>query len=353
MRATLLEHLACPDCGGDIAAEDTRPRGALEAGDPVEEGTLRCTACRRAWPIVGGVPDFVGGATAGEVAQTTAGFARNWVRYEEVILREEALNARLLRDWVAPLRLDALAGKVALDAGCGMGRWLRAVARQGPRAAIGVDMSEVVWAAARAVRDQPNAHVVRGDLFRLPIRPTVDVVLSIGVLHHTPDPAAAFAAVQGRAGPGGVTLAWVYGAEGSGWLERWVTPLRRHVTSRLPDRALLGLSRALTVPLWAGARATPWLPAALPVPSRPYLEHLRLYPRRYLEHIVYDHLVPSLAAYLPRAEVEAWARGPGLAYHLSQRNGNSWRLIAAPDRGALARALEPAAWPGIVPAREA
>jgi hypothetical protein len=64
------------------------------------------------------------------------------------------------------------------------------------------------------------------------------------------------------------------------------------------------------------------------VPYGEYLRYLRRYPFRYMSHIVYDHLVPEIAHYIPRAELEAWAHRRGMEFSISSRNGNSWRLLA-------------------------
>lgn len=293
----LLPLLACPTCRGDLRLLAGRSRGT-----DVVDGELACPACSLRWPIVEGVPDFVGSA-AGDpaVERTTRGFARNWNAYREAILADEGLNRRLLEAWVAPLDLTRLRGRLLLDVGCGMGRWMRAALAHGPAAVVGVDYSQVAHTAWEVVREAPNAHVIRADLFRLPLRPCFDLAWAIGVLHHTPDPDAAFGALASRLDPAGVALAWVYGAEGNGWITRWVTPLRERVSSRLPHPLLAGLTHALSPAVWAAARVAARLPEGWPLPSREYLAHLRVYPYAYLEHIVYDQLVPTLASSLPSA----------------------------------------------------
>jgi hypothetical protein len=131
---------------------------------------------------------------------------------------------------------------------------------------------------------------------------------------------------------------WVYGKENNAWIENVVSPMRKLVTSRIPDPALHMLSKLLTLQLAAGAHA---YARAFRSPTSfsydAYLRHLTKYPRAYLEHIVYDHLVPQLAQYLPREELERWATSRSLAYDLSSRNDNSWRLIASRRKQALAR----------------
>lgn len=327
MRDELLPLLACPTCQGSLDM-----RADLRRGKHIEQGELSCAACAKRWPVDRGVPDFVGGAGTDHVGQTTSGFARNWARYNNVIAAEPALNDELFRDWLQPIDPERFTDRDVLDAGCGMGRWLLAAAPHNPRNLIGFDYSDIVHVAFRNTRHLANVHVVRADLFHPPFRRTFDVCYSIGVIHHTPDPELAFERLL-QLVPLGVLHVWVYGAENNEWIERFVSPLRRMVTARLPDRALVALSRLGAAELAAFASIYTYLfseKKAFFYDS--YVRHLRQYPQRYLEHIVYDHLVPQLAQYLPGPELTRWARQRGLAWELSARNENSWRLVVAADR---------------------
>jgi SAM-dependent methyltransferase len=320
MRESLLDALACPDCQGDFTVVDARG-----SGGHIDEGALLCRGCGRRYPIEHSVPTFVPAEDRGDVVQTTRGFARNWDEYNYVILDNEKLNDELFRDWIAPLDPASMRGKLVLEPGCGMGRWLRVAAAYAPRMLIGVDYSTVAYTAGRNVRDLPNVHVIRADILRMPLKPVFQIGYCLGVVHHTPEPERTFNAVVEALAPDGVLTVWVYGAESNGWIRRFVTPLRTHVTSKLPHRVLLILSMLLTVPLYLAAG----LASVLPLPYRRYLLHLRRYPFRYMSHIVYDHLVPEIAHYLPRAELERWGAQQGLRAELSERNGNSWRLLVS------------------------
>jgi len=317
MRPSLLDHLACPDCLGDLSLEGQ--------GDWIESGALACPKCLKKWPIEHGVPNFIAEGGPAQVVQTTGGFARNWNAFNEIILEDEKLNDELFRDWIAPFDPEEFRGRLVLEPGCGMGRWLRVAASYQPRALIGVDYSAVAYTAARNVRDLPGVHVVRADILRLPLKRRIESAYCLGVVHHTPQPARTFDALVDVLAPGGLINVWVYGEEGNGWITRLVTPLRRHVTSKLPHRALAVLSRLLALPLFAAAALAArvrWFPYG------DYLRYLRRYPFNYMSHIVYDHLVPEIAHYIPRAELESWAGRRSLLFQISARNNNSWRLLA-------------------------
>lgn len=319
MKESLLEHLACPACLGDLRiAWSSVVEGEIAAG------FLRC-GCGLGWPIEAGVPNFVSASDRADVIQTASGFARNWDAFNEVILDNEDLNDELFRDWIAPFDPEGFRDRIVLEPGCGMGRWLRVAAKYGPRTLIGVDYSEVAYTAHRNTREIPNVHVVRADIRRLPLKRRIEIEYCLGVVHHTPDPALTFDVLVDALAPGGQINCWVYGAEGNGWITRFVDPVRVHVTSKLPHQALAVLSQALALALYGAAAIASQTPS---LPYGEYLRYLRRYPFRYMSHIVYDHLVPEIAHYIPRAELESWAHRRGMEFSISSRNGNSWRLLA-------------------------
>ena len=79
--------------------------------------------------------------------------------------------------------LPSLSGRMALDAGCGTGRYLHALEQRGARV-IGVDLSAAMLGPAKEV----SANIVRGDLCALPIaRMSIDLVvcgLALGDVRH-------------------------------------------------------------------------------------------------------------------------------------------------------------------------
>ncbi|HLI43299.1 MAG TPA: class I SAM-dependent methyltransferase [Acidimicrobiales bacterium] len=84
-------------------------------------------------------------------------------------------------------RLDWHAVSTVLDAGCGSGTWMRAVARRaGARLVVGLDLSPGMLAAARA---EGAPLLVNGDVQHLPLATSsFDAVLALWMLYHVPDP---------------------------------------------------------------------------------------------------------------------------------------------------------------------
>ncbi len=107
----------------------------------------------------------------------------------------EALLALLDRDWVVG------------DLGCGTGQIAATIAPSVARV-IAVDASmEMLAAARKRLRDVPNVELRRADLEALPIDDsTLDVALTMLVLHHLADPAAAVREAARVLKPGGRLL---------------------------------------------------------------------------------------------------------------------------------------------------
>lgn len=172
-------------------------------------------------------------------ARTKSTYSLQWNRFR--ILRPEE-DRVTFRNRTGLTETD-LAGARVLDAGCGMGRYLRVAAEMGGRV-VGLDLSQAVVAARELTADLPGVELVRGDLLRPPLAAgSFDQIYSLGVLDHTPDPRRAFLALAKLLKPGGRIAVWVYPRERP--LLEAIVRVHRGVSTRLPVGWLLGLSRLL------------------------------------------------------------------------------------------------------------
>ena len=321
LKRRLLDLLACPACHGALVLTRALP----EAGDIVE-GELACTRCSARYPIRRGVPRLLPTTLAQEAVATAQRFGYEWTRFSEI--RPEYEEQML--GWIAPVGREAFAGRRVLDAGCGKGRHLRLAAAFGAKDVIGIDLGPAVDAAAQNTDDLDHVHVVQGDLTRPPFRPgSMDLIYSIGVLHHLGKPEAGFRALAPLLVPGGRFIAWLYAREGNGWVVALVDPAR-HLTSRLPPPLVSAVAWAVSVPLWialrllyAPARSRPWLRRVLPYQS--YLSDLVPFPFREVHSIAFDQLLAPVAHYMPRERVERCFAAGGLTLRsLRWHHANSW-----------------------------
>lgn len=178
-------------------------------------------------PIVDHVPRFV--PTSECYADS---FGRQWNRYD--VARPEEDEATF--EVKTGVRPDDLEGRLVLDAGCGGGRYAALAGAKGARL-IGVDLSAAVEKAAALCSPFPNVLIVQADLLDLPLAERAfDLVYSIGVLHHTPDPRRAFHQVARCVKPGGRLAVWLY--RRNTLVQEGLNTALRSLTTRLPARVL-------------------------------------------------------------------------------------------------------------------
>lgn len=192
------------------------------------------------YPILKNVPRLAGDPYVGS-------FGRQWNRYE-VVRPEEDEATFEAKTGVSPAEM---AGKRVLDAGCGGGRYARLLGEHGANL-LGIDLSSAVDKAAEMCAGLPNVQIVQGDLLDPPVvEEAFDLVFSIGVLHHSPDPRRAFAAIARRVKPGGRLAVWLYRKNLAP--QEWINSGVRAFTTRLPARVLeplcVGLGAVGSVPV--------------------------------------------------------------------------------------------------------
>jgi SAM-dependent methyltransferase len=329
MRRTLLPYLACPNCRSELTLSSV----AAEEREHVMQGELVCSSGSCRFAIKDGVPILVPGDVDTLNTQTAARFAEEWTRWTEL----RAYYENQFLGWIAPTTRDDFAGRVVFEGGCGKGRHAALVARFGAKAIVSVDLGVSAFVAFQNTRDLPNAHIVMGDLTHPPVRPVFDVAFSVGVLHHTPHPDVSAKSVASVVRDGGRVVYWVYGLENNEWITRFVDPIRKTVTSKIPYRLLRGLSAVPAAAIWVAIKLFyhPGPDGTGPrhLPYGQYFSSMRHFPFDELELIVFDQLVTPVAYYLPRAEVESWFVGEGFAdVNIRWHNQISWTATATVRR---------------------
>ncbi len=232
-------------------------------------------------------------------------------------------NEWLFQEWISPNRLEDLAGKDVLDCGCGGGQHLNLIAPY-CRSAVGVDLNSCD-AARRNTQSAGNVEIVEGDLATIDLGRTFDVVMSIGVLHHTDHPTASFHNIARHCRPGGRVIVWIYSHEGNFWNRTLVEWGRRIFLQWLPRPLLWRLSQALTalvsVPVWSLY--------LLPLRFLPFFEYFRNWRRLPFGRNalnVFDKLNAPRTHFIRRAEVESWFSPREFTdVHIAPYVGVSWR----------------------------
>lgn len=170
--------------------------------------------------------------------RTKSAYSFQWNRFRIIRPDEDRVTFRN-RTGLGDLELQ---DKVVLDAGCGMGRYLRITAESPASLIVGLDLSLAVVAARELTSTLARVTVVRGDLLKLPLADgSFDHIYSLGVLDHTPDPRAAFLGLARLLKPGGRIAIWVYPRERAA-IES-IMNAQRAISTRLPVDLLRFLSR--------------------------------------------------------------------------------------------------------------
>lgn len=125
------------------------------------------------------------------------------------------------------------------------------------------------------------------------------------MIHHLEHPEAALHAMVGAVKPGGRVLIWVYGRENNLWIIYLLTPIRKLLFSRLPIGLVHHFSLYPTALLWMLLHLTSG--------GIQYFRLLRRLRFRHLRSIVFDQMLPKIAHYWSRTEVQQLMQQAGLA----------------------------------------
>lgn len=280
----LYSVLVCPTCKSSL----TRNGGALF-----------CSKDGRRFPILRGIPRFV------ESDEYVDSFSFEWNIHKTTQLdtfRNDDSSEDMFRKKTG-FRPQDLQDKLVLDAGIGSGRFTDVMVRWGANV-VGIDLSYAVEAAHENFQDLDNVLVAQADIGNLPFKPeTFDAIVSIGVLHHTPDTKKYFQKLVPYLRHGGTIAIWVYPAEGDYVTRKQWIPF----TSRIPDRMFYEWCR------WFVPFTHKW-PNSLPIQFI-----YSVFPFSCQGLGLENDVLDTFDAYSPRfhgihtpEEVEAWFREAGL-----------------------------------------
>jgi SAM-dependent methyltransferase len=186
---------------------------------------------------------------------TARSFHDKWHKNPDLAFRATLAEGSDIQHWIltrngwdTPGGLHGyLAGRARiLDAGCGNGRVTALLARHAPPESevVGVDLTAADVARGN-LAELPNVAIHDGDLLGdLDALGTFDFIYCQEVLHHTSDPAAAFANVAALLRPGGEYAVYVYRRKAP--VREFTDDYVRDAIAGLPYEDAMDVSRRIT-----------------------------------------------------------------------------------------------------------
>jgi len=235
---TFRELLACPTCAGPLAPD------------------WSCRACGTRFEVEDGIPNL---RLPGDGRTETVRRFYERAPFPGYPPRDslQGLHARAERSRFARLIHSAIEADARIvEIGCGTGQMCLYLCR-GDRIVVGADLARAslrLGAEAAQRFGLDRVQFVETDLLRPGLKADAfDVVLSSGVLHHTPDPRRSFARLARLARPGGTVVVGVYNTFAR-------VPLRlRRVVARLSGFRVIPFDRVLRERRNEPARCEAWL----------------------------------------------------------------------------------------------
>jgi SAM-dependent methyltransferase len=297
----------------------------------IEHGAL--TDGDQKYPIINGIPRFVKEEEPAVDVNTQESFGYEWQHFDAVLPDYDVE----VENYFGIVSADVFGDAVVLDAGCGMGRWARQVAKRPVRRLYAIDFSRAIDVAARTLRDQPRVHCIQADVCNLPLRSqAVDFTYCLGVLHHLKDPDAGMRGIA-RVTAGSILVYLYYALDNRPAFHRVLLKIAtgaRWVTARLPKRAMFGLSWIIAgLVYWPLARFARVLDRVglIGLAHQIPLSHYRNYSFRFMAGDAFDRFATPIENRYSRAAIADWLGRYGRVARFSNRTP-FWVSLGIPKK---------------------
>ncbi len=320
-REKLLARLRCPACQGTLSFAETNGKFADLEG-------LVCTECGMQFPVKDGIPRLLlpplrealldnGRASGVDATQveTALSFGFEWHRFPEMYREWE----KQFLDYMQPHDAEFFRGKPILDAGCGNGRFAYYAGKYGADV-WALDLGPAVEVARKNTESVGSVQVIQADLYKPPFAfESFDFIYSIGVLHHLPEPEAAFTNLLRYLKPGGEIQIYLYWKPERQPIKAAMlagVAVARKMTTHLPHSAV----HALSYPLAAGVyislvwpyRIMRHMPGLKGLAEKFPMKQYAKFPFRVCVNDQLDRFSAPIENRYTRADVEEWLRRAGL-----------------------------------------
>lgn len=347
-----MEYIVCPNCKGQLILKQFEVNGS-----EIEEGLLTCIECDVFFPIIKGIPRILpsdllpklvsnyesflhryglkhpgaDGFTVHDTDERIArGFEFEWQKHSEVLAEHEKEFLHVLGD---VLPTNKIKGKIILDAGCGQGRFSYFLHKYGATTVVAFDLGEQTLLAQKNLIGKGNVHVVQTSIYNAPFKPVFDLIFSIGVIHHLPEPEKGFRTLYELLKSNGRIFIWVYGHSS---IIPVIRCLRKFTLKRsIKFNRVLGFF--LAIPLYVSNQLYNLL-KIIPICGKiAQLIPFHMYHDRGFSNIwtiSFDKINSGIAVYYKREDLQGWLdrlsdkKSGILNERYPGKSGSSWRLLA-------------------------
>lgn len=254
--------------------------------------------------------------------KTIQDFGEQWTTFQDVSGFFGSKD--LLADFLEPFDVANISNARMADIGAGTGRHVAACLEFGAKEVFAIEPSQAVGVIRKRFAADGRVSIlnIRGD--QIPADLNLDLIISIGVIHHIPDPHPVIRAAYNALRPGGTLVVWLYGYEGNRLYLAFVLPLR-FLLRPFPLRIVYGISWLLDFPLRLYISACRVLSA---LPLAVYMTQIlgRL-PSDKRRLVIYDQLKPAYAKYYRKDEAIDLLRKAGFEVEAHHRKRYSWLVI--------------------------
>lgn len=302
-----MDYIVCPLCGEGFDLNIIK-----FSNWHIIDGFLFCKSCNKKYEIKYGVPIILDETLVNlDSLNVSNRFGYQWQRFSKIkpIYEEQFLK------WISPLNSSDFKNKLVLDVGCGKGRHINIVAGWNAKFVFGVDLSYISCLTAfNNTRNFNNVCIICADLNNLPFKKGFfDIVYSIGVIHHTPQPSKSFVSISEYVKGNGLMSIWVYASETNGWIVKFVNPIRS-ITSKLNLNVVRVIAFLISVFIYILLKIL-YLPFNTITFLKPfskylfynnYFSYISKFPFSEIWCITFDHLIPHISHYISYNEIKNW-----------------------------------------------
>ncbi len=257
--------------------------------------------------------------------KTIEDFGIQWTKYDET---DGFFGSKdLLADFIIPFNPHEFVKKRIADIGAGTGRFTLNLLEFGASHVYALEPSKAVHVLKEKTKLYANQVTIINDTGdRLPSDLRLDHAISIGVIHHIPEPLSVINAVHDALKEKGKFIIWLYGKEGSRLYLFFVSPIRK-LCGVLPSAWISGVANLLNFFLYFYMKLCKIF-NFLPL-SKYLLEVMEKLPWKKRTIVIYDQLAPAYAKYYTYNDcVNLMKQSKFKEYNIFHRKGYSWVIIA-------------------------